>query len=62
VLGPVPAPLEKIRNRWRSQILVKAHPLEAATGPLRAAAAGLHETARRGGVHLLVDVGPLNLM
>jgi primosomal protein N' (replication factor Y) len=62
VLGPVPAPLEKIRNRWRSQILVKARPLQAATGPLRAGAARLHEVARAAGVHLLIDVSPLNLM
>ncbi len=62
VLGPVPAPVEKIRNRWRSQILVKARPLEAATGPLRAGMGALHEAARRAGVHLLIDVSPLNLM
>ena len=62
VLGPVPAPLEKIRNRWRSQILVKARPLEAATGPLRATAGSLHEAARSAGVRLLIDVSPLNLM
>lgn len=62
VLGPVPAPLEKIRNRWRSQIIVKASPLEAATGPLRSAGSGLRETARRAGVNLLVDVSPLQLM
>jgi primosomal protein N' (replication factor Y) len=62
VLGPVPAPLEKIRNRWRSLILVKSHPLEAATGPLREAAPHLQQAARRAGVHLLIDVNPLNLM
>ncbi|HWR97237.1 MAG TPA: primosomal protein N' [Candidatus Methanoperedens sp.] len=62
VLGPVPAPLEKLRNRWRSQILVKAHPLEAATDPLRAIAGRLHEETRRAGARLLIDVGPLNLM
>jgi primosomal protein N' len=62
VLGPVPAPMEKIRNRWRSLILVKTRPLEAATGPLRAGAALLHEVARRAGIHLLIDVSPLNLM
>jgi primosomal protein N' (replication factor Y) len=62
VLGPVPAPLEKIRNRWRSLILVKARPLEAATDPLRATAAALHAAARRAGVHLLIDVSPLNLI
>jgi len=62
VLGPVPAPMEKIRNRWRSLILVKTKPLEAATGPLRAGAALLHEIARRAGIHLLIDVSPLNLM
>jgi primosomal protein N' (replication factor Y) len=62
VLGPVPAPLEKIRNRWRSLLLIKTRPLEAATGPLRAAAAGLRAAARRAGIHLLIDVSPLNLM
>ncbi|HEY6001086.1 MAG TPA: primosomal protein N' [bacterium] len=62
VLGPVPAPLEKLRNRWRSQILVKTRPLEAATGPLRALQARLQDQARRAGVHLLIDVGPLSLM
>jgi primosomal protein N' len=62
VLGPVPAPMEKIRNRWRSLILVKTRPLEAATGPLRAGAALLHDIARRAGIHLLIDVSPLNLM
>jgi primosomal protein N' len=62
VLGPVPAPLEKIRNRWRSQIIVKACPLETATAPLRSGVSRLHEIARAAGVHLLVDVSPLNLM
>jgi len=62
ILGPVPAPMEKIRNRWRSLILVKTRPLEATTGPLRDGATQLHEIARRAGVHLLVDVSPLNLM
>jgi hypothetical protein len=54
--------MEKIRNRWRSLILVKTRPLEAATGPLRAGAGLLHEIARRAGIHLLIDVSPLNLM
>jgi primosomal protein N' (replication factor Y) len=62
VLGPVPAPLERIRNRWRSQIIVKTRPLEAATDPLRAAGRRLQEIARRGRVHLLLDVGPMSLM
>jgi primosomal protein N' (replication factor Y) len=62
VLGPVPAPLEKIRNRWRAQILVKTRPLEAATAALRGAGAKLQDVARRGRVHLLVDVSPLSLM
>ena len=62
VLGPVPAPMEKIRNRWRMLILIKTRPLEAATGPLRAGAARLHDIARGAGVHLLIDVSPLNLM
>jgi len=62
VLGPVPAPLERIRNRWRSQIIVKARPLEAAAGPLRAETRRLQEAARRAGVHLLLDVDPVSLM
>lgn len=62
ILGPVPAPLEKIRNRWRVQILVKTRPLEAATGPLRRTAGQLREIAQRKRVHLLIDVSPLHLM
>jgi primosomal protein N' (replication factor Y) (superfamily II helicase) len=62
ILGPVPAPLAKIRNRWRSQILVKTRPLETAAAPLRAAAGGLHEAARSAGIRLQIDVSPLNLM
>ena len=49
VLGPVPAPMEKIRNRWRSLILVKTRPLEAATGPAarRSGAAARDRPPRR---------------
>jgi primosomal protein N' (replication factor Y) (superfamily II helicase) len=62
VLGPAPAPLERLRGRWRWQILVKAldprslH--EAIQPPLRSFAA----RARRESVRIGVDVDPHSML
>lgn len=61
VLGPAPAPLEKLRGGYRFQILIKAAPEADAVAPLAEAFA---ELGRRRvplkGIH--VDVDPLSLM
>jgi primosomal protein N' (replication factor Y) len=62
LLGPVPAPLRKIRNRYRFQILIKARPLERATSVLRERLAGMSAFVQRAHCRLTVDVNPQNMM
>jgi len=62
ILGPVPAPLQKIRNRYRYQILLKSRPLDRAAAPLRERAEKLSRLAGRSNCRLGIDVNPMNLM
>jgi primosomal protein N' (replication factor Y) len=62
VLGPVPAPLRKIRNRYRSHLLIKSKPLERAAAPLRTEAEALLSLSRKSNCRLVFDVNPANLM
>jgi len=62
LLGPVPAPLRKIRNRYRFQILIKARPLERVTDVLRERMEGMTAFVRRGNCKLTIDVNPQNMM
>ena len=62
VLGPVPAPLRKIRNRYRAHLLIKSKPLERAAAPLRGAAEDLLSLSRKSNCRLVFDVNPANLM
>lgn len=62
VLGPVPAPLRKIRNRYRSHLLIKSKPLERAAAPLRQEAEKLLHLSRQSNCRLVFDVNPANLM
>jgi primosomal protein N' (replication factor Y) len=54
VIGPAPAPLARLRGRWRVQILL----LAPARAPLRAALSAVTALALPGGVHRVVDVDP----
>ncbi len=62
ILGPAPAPIERLRGRFRWQILVKAR----STGDLRALLHPIVDAAERrardGGVRLLVDVDPYGML
>jgi primosomal protein N' (replication factor Y) len=62
VLGPVPAPLARIRNRFRYHLLIKAAPLEPARLLLSREMEGLENMARKANGHVAVDVNPSNLM
>jgi primosomal protein N' (replication factor Y) len=62
VLGPVPAPLRKIRNRYRAHLLIKSKPLERAAAPLRQEAEKLLHLSRQSNCRLVFDVNPANLM
>jgi primosomal protein N' (replication factor Y) len=62
VLGPAPAPIERIKQRWRWQVMVKSSavaPLRNALGAMRAA---LQPRAERDGVFLIVDIDPVRMM
>lgn len=64
VLGPAPAPISRIRGRFRARILVKA----ARGAPLQSAAkAWMNAVARaklpgRGAVHVAFDVDPISFL
>ncbi len=56
VVGPAPAPIERLRGRWRMQLLLIA-PTRA---PLRAAIAAISGLAIPRTVHRVIDVDPQN--
>jgi primosomal protein N' (replication factor Y) (superfamily II helicase) len=59
ILGPAPSPIEKLRNRYRWQLLLKGNQI----GPLIALANVARETFTRArNVRLHVDVDPYNML
>jgi primosomal protein N' (replication factor Y) len=58
VLGPAPAPIERINQRYRWQVLVKARERRQ----LRAALADVAAYAARDGVRVCIDIDPLNML
>ncbi len=62
VLGPTPAPIERLRRRYRWQLLVRGRSGAA----VRRAARNGHDTVRRqartAGVRMLVDVDPYSML
>ena len=61
VLGPAPPPLERVRGRWRWQVLLRASDVRALRALARAARAADAET-RRARLRLLIDVDPYSLL
>ncbi|MBN1880589.1 MAG: primosomal protein N' [Deltaproteobacteria bacterium] len=61
VLGPVPAPIERIRGRIRYQLLLKGESSRAVFGMV-ADILGERPTRRRGGVQITVDIDPLDML
>jgi primosomal protein N' (replication factor Y) len=61
VLGPAPAPIEKLRGRYRWQILIKAPSARALSGLLVSAVPKIEAKMPRK-VRLNVDVDPSNLL
>jgi primosomal protein N' (replication factor Y) len=62
ILGPAPAPVVKVRNRFRWRVLIKARTSalgRAVLEPALARAEGLEELKR---VRLTVDVDPINML
>jgi len=62
ILGPAPAPIERIKQRYRWQVMVKSRelkPLRAALATMRAQIAPLAERDR---VFLIVDIDPVRML
>ncbi len=62
ILGPAPAPIERLRGRFRWQLLVKARSTGDLHGLLRPLAEATGRRARDAGVRLLVDVDPYGML
>jgi primosomal protein N' (replication factor Y) len=59
ILGPAPSPIEKLRNRYRWQLLLKGNQI----GPLIALANVARETFTRvRNVRMHIDVDPYNML
>lgn len=59
VLGPAPAPLERIKNNWRFHVLLRGSQLNDLHRWCRSVLAAYHPAAA---VHVEIDVDPVNLL
>lgn len=59
ILGPAPAPLERIRDRWRWHLLLRSADSTLLHYTVKSAG---HLLARRKGTSVVVDVDPLNML
>ncbi|HZK25809.1 MAG TPA: primosomal protein N' [Oscillospiraceae bacterium] len=62
LLGPSPCPIEKVRNRFRWQLVVRGDSLEPLLAAAKKAAAAFLETPLAGSVRLALDVEPQSLL
>jgi primosomal protein N' (replication factor Y) len=62
LLGPAPAPIERLRRRYRWQLLVRSRSGAAARRAARAGRDALRRAARTAGVRVLVDVDPYGML
>jgi len=62
VLGPAPAPIERLKKRYRWQVMVKAQSLVAMRTALAAMRSGLASRADAQRVHLVVDIDPVRML
>jgi primosomal protein N' (replication factor Y) len=59
ILGPAPAPLERIRDRWRWHVLLRSTDSNLLHHTVKSAG---HLLVRKKGARVLVDVDPLNML
>ena len=62
VLGPAPAPIERIKQRYRWQVMIKSRELK----PMRAAIAAMRTevgpSAERDDIYLAIDIDPVRML
>ena len=62
VLGPAPAPIERIKRRYRWQVVLKAQELKELRAALASMRAETAAAAEDSGVHVIIDVDPINML
>ncbi|MBF6568573.1 MAG: primosomal protein N' [Candidatus Binataceae bacterium] len=62
VLGPAPAPIERIRGRYRFQVMAKSEGLRELRSALAAMRAEVGPQAATATVRLAIDVDPINML
>ena len=62
VLGPAAAPVERIKNRYRWQVMVKSENLTALRTALTAMRTSLARRARESDVYLAIDIDPVRML
>ncbi len=62
MLGPAPAPIEKIAQRYRWQIMVKAPGWAQLRDPLTAMRAHTAPRAEAAGVSISIDIDPVHML
>jgi primosomal protein N' (replication factor Y) len=62
ILGPAPAPIERIKRRYRWQVVVKSTSLSVMRTALAAMRAEATPIAERAGVRVALDIDPVNML
>jgi primosomal protein N' (replication factor Y) len=62
VLGPAPAPIERIKQRYRWQVMVKSRELRPMRAALAAMRAELGDAAARDRIYLAIDIDPVRML
>ena len=62
VLGPAPAPIERIKQRYRWQVMVKSRELKPLRAALSAMRAEVGPRAERDSVYLAIDIDPVRML
>jgi len=62
ILGPAPAPLERLRRRYRWQVLLRGHQGAAVRRAARLARDRVRKRARATDVRVIVDVDPYGML
>jgi primosomal protein N' (replication factor Y) (superfamily II helicase) len=62
VLGPAPAPIERIKQRYRWQVMLKSRELRPMRAALSAMRAEVGPIADRDKVYLIIDIDPVRML
>ncbi len=62
ILGPAPAPIERIKRRYRWQVVLKAEELNEMRAALSSMRAETAAIAAEADVHIIIDVDPINML